>query len=48
MKTLTRSNCFIGKGNWPTDGFSSSLLLLKEKRKFGSKLFNYSITFKMY
>ena len=26
MKTLTRSNCFIGKGNWPTDGFSSSFV----------------------
>jgi hypothetical protein len=26
MKTLTRTNCFIGKGNWAGDGFSSSYL----------------------
>ena len=26
MKTLTRSNCFIGKSNWGGYGFSSSFL----------------------
>ena len=26
MKTLTRSNCFIGKSNFASDGVSSSFL----------------------